>query len=146
MAPLMGTRYVISDLVSFPAGSLLFGIGVTLLFILLRRLLRREWLAAAVIIALIAAPSFADAGWIGLAYAILNGVAYILILIRLGLLAVVAMSVFDDILRNMLTTDPSLWYFSSSLFLILLVLGVAVFAFRTALAGKPAFGALKLAE
>jgi hypothetical protein len=146
VAPLMGTRFVVSDLVSFPAQSFLFGIGVTLLVLLLRRVLRRDWLAGAVIIVLVSVPAYLDGGWVGLAYGALNGLVHILILIRLGFLALVATDVFTDILRAMITTDPSLWYFGSSLLLVLFVVGVAVFAFRSALAGKPAFGTLQLEE
>lgn len=145
-APLLGVRQVASNLVAFPARSLLFGILSTLLFVLLRALFRRDWAAAAVLIALAATPDFMEEGWIGGAFGALEGLAQVLILVRLGLLALVAMAVFNDYLSHMLTTDLSLWYAPTSVFLILLVVGLSVFAFRSALAGKPAFGALKLAE
>lgn len=143
-APLMGVRQVASNLVSLPAQSLLFGIAVTLLIVLLRGLLRREWAAAAVLIALIALPVFLDKGWIGAAFAALAGLAHLLVLIRLGLFAVLALSVISDYLNHMLTVDLSLWYAPTTVFLIFLVVGLGVFAFRSALAGKPAWGALKM--
>lgn len=143
-APLLGVRHMAANLVSFPAQSLLFGILATLVFVLLRGLLRREWAAAAVLIALSALPDFMEKGSVGAAFGALGGLAHVLILIRLGLLALIALAVFTDYLNHVLTTDLSLWYAPTSVFLIALVVGLAIFAFRSAVAGKPVWGALKL--
>ena len=145
-APLLGVKQVAGNLVAFPARSLLFGIIVTLLFVLLRGLLRRDWAGGAFLVALFVLPAMMEKGWVGAVFGALTGLAHVMILIRLGFLALLAMAVFNDYLGHMLTTDLSLWYAPTTIFLIALVVGLAVFAFRSAVAGKPVWGALKLSE
>jgi serine/threonine-protein kinase len=145
-APLLGVKQVAANLVSFPARSLLFGIIATLLFVLLRGLFRREWAAAAVLIALMGVTELMERGGVAAAFGALGGLAFVLILIRLGLLALLALAVVNDYLNHALTTDLSLWYAPASLFLIALVVALAIFAFRSTVAGQPVWGALKLSE
>jgi serine/threonine-protein kinase len=145
-APLLGVKQVASNLVAFPARSLLFGIVATLLFVLIRGLTRRNWAGGAFLVALFMLPALMEKGWVGAVFGALAGLAHVVILIRLGLLALLSMAVFNDYLNHMLTTNLSLWYAPTTIFLIALVIGLALFAFRSAVAGKPVWGALKLSE
>jgi hypothetical protein len=62
-------------------------------------------------------------------------------LIRFGLLALVATLVFVEFLDFFpLTTQGSAWYAGISLAGILLMAAIAFFAFRTSLGGRPVFG------
>ena len=53
---LRGPRYVAGHLVAAPAVSMLLALGFTLLFFLLRAVLRKEWLAAGAFVLLMAVP------------------------------------------------------------------------------------------
>lgn len=63
---------------------------------------------------------------------------------RFGLLALVFGNFFWHFLEFPLTTDSSAWYAGTSLFLLLVLAALAVFGFRIALAGRPAFSGARL--
>jgi hypothetical protein len=66
---------------------------------------------------------------------------FVLILVRLGLLAMVVALFFEQLLRVLpLTSDFSPWYAGTSLVYVLIALGSGGWGFWTALAGQPAFG------
>jgi hypothetical protein len=68
----------------------------------------------------------------------------ILVFLRFGLLAFVVGIYFAHFLDFPLTTDSSAWYAGTSLFLLLVLAALAVYGFRIALAGKPAFSGARL--
>ncbi len=71
---------------------------------------------------------------------ILNGLS-VLLLIRLGLLALVVSFVFGFCLMHLpLTTQGSAWYADISLAGILLLAAIALYAFYISLGGRPIFG------
>ena len=49
---------------------------------------------------------------------------------------------FFNLIEAPLTLDWSAWHFSRTLPVVLAIAALAVYGFRTALAGKPAFGRL----
>jgi ABC-type nickel/cobalt efflux system permease component RcnA len=66
---------------------------------------------------------------------------FVLVLVRLGLLAMIVALLFEHLLRALpLTLDLSTWYAGMSLVYVLIVLGLGLWGFWTALAGQPAFG------
>ena len=69
------------------------------------------------------------------------------LMIRFGLLALVANVVFYDVLQNFpLTTQGSAWYAGISLAGILLMAAMALYGFYTSLGGRPVFGGAVLEE
>ena len=77
---------------------------------------------------------------------ILNGLS-VFLLIRLGLLALVATFVFGFCSGNFpLTTQGSAWYAGISLAGILLMAAIAFYAFYTSLGGRPVFGGAVLED
>ena len=134
---LAGPRYVASHLSGAPAVSMMFALGVALLFFLARAILRKEWLAAAAAILIYAAPSFLTGGPVGGACALALAAAFVFVFLRFGLLALVFAFFFEHFLDFPLTTDPSAWYFGTSFFLMLVLAGLAVYGFRIATAGEP---------
>jgi hypothetical protein len=77
---------------------------------------------------------------------IVNGVA-VFLLIRFGLLALVAAYEFNDFLGSFpLTTQMSSWYAGISLTGILLMAAMAFYGFYTSLGGRPVFGGAVLEE
>jgi hypothetical protein len=136
---LMGGRYALGVwLIQIPGaiqGTLLF---FFLLFVL-RVLLRKEWLAAIVFVALWVALRTlgSDYPWIdGSAWALLYGVAAV-VAFRFGFVAL-AVGIFStDLLINApLTLDFSFWYAISSWLPLLSVAALALWSFYNVLAGQ----------
>jgi len=71
----------------------------------------------------------------------------LIVLIRFGLLAVFVFNVYYILLSTLpVTINFSRWYIGRSLFLLVLLIGLAVYGFRAALAGRPVFGNLALED
>jgi hypothetical protein len=136
---LMGGRYALGVwLIQIPGaiqGTLLF---FFLLFVL-RVLLRKEWLAAIVFVALWVALKTlgSDYPWIDAsAWALLYGVAAI-VAFRFGFVALAVGIFATDLLINApLTLDFSFWYAISAWLPLLSVAALAVWGFYNALAGQ----------
>jgi hypothetical protein len=108
---------------------------------LLRLVLRKQWLAAAVFVALLTANgalSYAELWTIPVfvvVYAVLA-----LLLLRYGIVPLIVSVLTADCLLNApITLDFSAWYIASSLVSLLLFLGIALYGFRCTVAGKPLF-------
>ncbi|MEO6487869.1 MAG: serine/threonine-protein kinase [Thermoanaerobaculia bacterium] len=109
--------------------------------VFLRGLLRNETATILVASALVCAGALNLAtGPLGVRVAaglVMTSIA-LLLLFRLGLLAFCAQAwVLFVANRFPLTLDPSSWYFGRSLFVLMLIAGVALFAFWRSLGGKP---------
>jgi hypothetical protein len=117
-------------------------LGILFLIFLFRVLLRKQWLAAGVVIILLAAmyapndPSPFIAWPINIVFFGLM----VFTLMQFGLLAVAA-ALFVAVFVNQfpVNTDWSVWYAGDTAFTILFTAALAVFGFRTALAGQPFF-------
>jgi len=136
-------------------GGVLFGsfttvIPMLFLLLLLRVLLRRQWVAAAVFVALGAALMLPltlgsggpDAGLIVATLAIAGTVAYsalwAFVAMRFGLLALLSMHTFKQCaIFSRLVVDRSAWYAEAALPFLLVFVGLALYAFHTSLAGRP---------
>jgi serine/threonine-protein kinase len=149
-APLYGWIYAIVD-VRRCAGDLLFmllwGFLLALIQVLafalvLRVVLRKQWLAAAALAAFGAAVFGLWADVFGAAYgAALYGLA-VGLLIRRGFLAVVALSVVLHVLFFPLTADLSSWYAGTGLIATAAVAALAGYGVYASLAGVPSRSAL----
>ncbi len=125
-------------------------LGLVLLFILFlfRILLRSQWAAAALFVLLLA--SFTGLGDESFLVGIINaliGIAYVFVLMRFGLLAVVAELFFEDLLLNFpITPHLSAWYAGIGLTGLGLLFALTLFAFHTSLGGQPLFGRTSLED
>lgn len=144
--PLMGPRLAIDDLFFSVAISLFAAIGTFFLLFLLRLLLRKELLAAAAYVLLLTFQSSAGGSPLAAAFMGLSYVAVVFLLLRFGVLTLAFAYFFQHYTEFPLTSDFSAWYAGTVLVPLLILAGLAVYGFRTALAGRPAFGALKLEE
>jgi hypothetical protein len=121
--------------------ALLIAFGILFLFFLLRAVLRKTWLAAAVVALMGATQSYLSVqGQTALIVAAFGAIiwgAAVAILMRFGvlpmLLAIFVSSVLPD---NPLTTDFSAWYASSMFTALAIVLAITLWSFRTALGGR----------
>jgi hypothetical protein len=118
-----------------------------LLFFLLRLILRKEWLAGvAFVLFFITLRSLGNTHPRPIvdipAMIIVYGVI-VFMLLRCGLLALVTTIFITDLIPELVfTTNFSAWYASGSLVLIVVVSGLAIFAFRKALGGHRISAAL----
>ena len=116
-------------------GTLLF---FFLLFVL-RVLLRREWLAAVMFVALWATLKTlgSDYPWIDApSWALLYGVA-VFTVSRFGFVALAVCIFATDVVLNVpLTVDFSAWYFAGTVFPLLSIAALAVWGFYNSLAGQ----------
>lgn len=124
-------------------GSFLF----FLLFFLFRAILRKEWLAgAAFVVFFVGLRAFSNNNnypIVDIPAMIIVYAVVVVMLLRCGLLSlVIAIFVTDLIGELVFTTNFSAWYGTGSLLLILLISGLAIFAFRKSLGGHRLSAAL----
>ncbi len=105
------------------------------MFFVLRVLLRKQWLAAAAFIALttliIAGPG---SNWIDRPFQAAYAALFAFILLRFGLLALMVAIAAQDVLGNVpWSAEPS----ALNLVALAVVAIVALYGFRTSLAGRP---------
>jgi hypothetical protein len=137
---LLGPRHAVSGILDLTAGDMLLGLGTLLLYLILRFVLRREWLAIVGLVALLTAIQLAgthDPLWLSIPLRLAIMGSYAFVLLRFGLLAAIAGPfVADALLVAPLTTDLGAWYSGPTILAVLLVCTLAVLAFRTAQGGS----------
>jgi hypothetical protein len=119
-----------------PISVIAFVMFVSLLFLLLRAILRNPWMAAAALIPLVAffvtATSLASG-----VFAVLYSLPFVWVMIRFGILPCILMTAIAGPTSGWpLTSDFSAWYAPIGLMVVALVLALAVWSFRNALAGR----------
>jgi hypothetical protein len=139
---LMGGRHLAGQFLYVVADALYKSLGILFLIFLGRMLLRKQWLAAGVIVVTLAGINAANAinpfiGWpVNIAF---FGVV-VFTLMRFGLLSMsVALFMSLFIGQFPLTADWSVWYSGEIAFTAIAVLAIALFGFRTAQAGQSLF-------
>jgi len=137
---LMGVRYELSNLLN-ALNSAVFG-GLLNLFILflLRVVLRKQWIAtfAFVAIASVTQAFGSSTPWVDYPVAAITGLVAAFILLRFGLLAAMSATACLQLLESCPPTlDFSSWYIGLALIPPAAVALIALYGFRTALAGRP---------
>jgi serine/threonine-protein kinase len=143
----LGARTTIADISNTLISAPFFWIAFLFVLVLLRVVLRKQWAAVATVL-LFPALGIVGSCDPGLAVSLLVfiGVALFL-LIRFGLLALVANFVLWYLLTNFpLTIQASAWYAGISLVGILLMAAIAFYGFYSSLGGRPVFGGAVLEE
>jgi len=126
---------------------LFFGVIISLvtlsLLFLARVFLRKQWLAVGLTGLILTVLNLGSSGenfWVALPFALVIVALSLIVLVRFGLLALFVFNVYSSLLSLFpVTLDFSRWYFGRSLFLLLVLIGLAVYGFRAALAGRAAF-------
>ncbi|HWJ56413.1 MAG TPA: serine/threonine-protein kinase [Vicinamibacterales bacterium] len=139
-------RYVFASLIGGVSNALFNALLLMVLYVVLRRLLRRPWLAAVLVMALLALVIGAENGVDGraaLAVVVTMGVLMLLPLVRFGLLPF-AVSFFSRqvLVDCTLTTDLGAWYATPTWIVGGTIVGLAIVAFKHSRAGVPTFGRL----
>jgi hypothetical protein len=137
--PLTGTGPLLGSTLGTAGDSILYAMGVLLLFVLARLLLRRDSLAAAAVTLAVLAPNAATAGpmaWFLVPALALWMASWIVILLRFGLLsAIVGLFAYDLLIIFPLTADLSGWTAGPTLLALPLLAILAVLATRHAVGG-----------
>jgi serine/threonine-protein kinase len=140
---LLGGRYLASFLIGSVLTAFLGGMGVLFLLLLLRIVLRKDWLAIAAIILIMSLPIFAIADrrllLVSLVFSVLSWVVLLLVLSRFGLVGFGTILLLTSMMRLIPSTDLSTWYAGTTIAVIAAMMAVAGYGFVTSLAGRPLF-------
>jgi serine/threonine-protein kinase len=137
---LSGTPEAIGSVFQLVAFTLYMPVGWLFMLLLLRVLLRRQWLAVIVVMLFsvgLALPGTTNPLLFGLFLSVAFG-TFILVLIRFGLLTPVFWGIYMWLASSVvLTLDSSAWYAGRSWFTLSLFAALAGYGFWISLAGRP---------
>jgi serine/threonine-protein kinase len=142
LSALLGVRYEAAQMLTAVPGALLSSTIYLLMLFLLRVLLRKQWLAGpAFVIIMSVVPSIGSAT---LRLDIMEGAIFFgavaFVLLRFGLLAAIVAYVSYNLLATFPPTlDLSAWYIGLVPIPLVAVALIAIYGFRTSLAGRPLF-------
>jgi serine/threonine-protein kinase len=136
---LQGPAALVSLTLGAASACVLHALGVLLLFVLVRSVLRRDGLATPVLIAIMLLPSALGAGataWYTVPIVAVWTLSWILLLLRFGLLAAsVGLFVYELLYVFPITTELASWKAGPTLLALGLLALLAVAAFRNAVGG-----------
>jgi hypothetical protein len=148
MAFLRSTRHVLSALLNMPPVALFYAMMITLVFVAARLLVRRTWLAAVIATVTLGFVFTTQAGTeqvaINVLFALTVSSIYLLVLVYFGVFAQALAFLTSQIIGQAgLTLDLSRLYATTSMWIIVLIAGLAVFGFYASRAGEPLFGKVR---
>ncbi len=143
MESLLGVRQTLGSVFAYTWVFVLYSLGIFFLLFLVRLLVRKDWIAAIVIVFLGAITNTGgDYFWLTFVFAALIWLSIYLVLRRFGLLALVVGLVVQNMLVTFpMTTHLSRWYASGAIAGMAAIVALAFFALHSALAGQPLFSA-----
>jgi len=138
MAKLGGLRFAFSNLFSIPIASFLFSAGYVVSLLLLRAVLKKDWLAGVGFVVVWSYLPANDSALVGLVFSSVLSVGWLLVFFRIGFLAVFVAFIVNGVLTLYpLTFDLSRWYAGNTIVAVLVVALLTVYGFRGALGGRP---------
>jgi len=142
--PLLGPMMAIAGILDKTVVAVGLGLGVVLSLLLLRTIVRWEWLAAAILVIVLAAqPALLanEAWWIVLPVAIVIRVVPVVLSLRFGVLPTIVCIFVGDLLFGMpITGDFSSWKATPTLMAFAVVIVLVIHGFRSATAGRRLLG------
>jgi len=138
---LRGVRYFLSEIFLIHSNTLITTLYFIVALFLLRFLLRRTWLAVGAWWALALIVYNVRTGqplWDWIVFAVWAAV-WLLFLFRFGWVTVVIGLFLLDLLSTPMSLDLSVWYSETSLIVVAIVVGLALYGFKVSLAGQAAF-------
>ena len=138
--PLSGVGGVLTHFLFIFAQHINYAIAFTFLLLLLLAILRKKWLAIPALGLIYSIPylEFASGDpWIVFLSPLLVATAMTVATARFGVLALYSYFFFQSFSRaNPITSDFSSWYAGSTLFVFVVLMGLAIYGFYTSLAGQ----------
>jgi len=149
LEPLLGARSLTGGLLTIIPTSCGLALGLVFLFVLLRLLLRKDWLAVSAFVLIFAATQalsgkypLVDAVYAAALFGIL-----IFTLKRFGLCCLMVLLMTNQVLLVFVhSMRLSQWHAASTVLGVLFVLALAVYGFRVSLAGRTIFSGVSLDE
>jgi Protein kinase domain/zinc-ribbon domain len=138
---LLGVRPVLGSIFFFTWVFVLYSLLIFFLVFLVRIAVRKDWIVAPIIVFLGAITNTgAEYFWENFIFSAVIWASIYLVLRRFGLLALVVGLVVQNMLVLFpMTSHLTRWYASGAVAGMLVILGIAIFAFYNALAGKAIF-------
>ena len=142
LPPLMSPILLVARWVVAFSSALQISLFLAMVFVVLRLLLKRSWLAliAGIVILVLVTDneSITSGRWIDVTSAILSTALLSFAVYRYGLLVVTVALFVRDILQNVpLTLNASVWWATPSTLTLALFVGLACFGYYAARAGQP---------
>lgn len=137
---LNGLRFTVAAILSGATVAVLLGTSVVLLFFLVSLVLRKRWLAAALIPLSLAGTVWSQQGPVSAAFVLIAYLVTTVVLLRFGLLPLVVSFINPLLDHSPLTMDTSSWYAPGSWLVLAVFAGSSIYAYRAALAGNPMLG------
>lgn len=143
MESLLGVRQALGSLFAYTWIFVLYSLAIFFVLFLLRLLVRKDWIAAILVVFLGAITNTGgDYFWVTFVAASIIWLSIYLILRRFGLLALVVGLVVQNILVTFpTTTHLSRWYASGAIAGMAIIVAIAAFALHSSLAGQALFSA-----
>ncbi len=135
----LGPGFVFDGAVNQIVNGILNGLFFFMLLFLFRLLVRRTWIASALLVLVLALLVSAESGFDAASalYGAVFGGVVVLVMLRFGVLALIVAWTFRQLsMSAAFTLDLSTWYAPISMFLLALGIGVTVFAFTNAVRGR----------
>jgi hypothetical protein len=126
--------------------SIFTGMANIFAVVLLRVLVRRQWLVAILVVLILSTSNIANAlsghpAWLDVFSSLTVTLLMGIVVLRFGVLSTLVAFVFLFSLQSApLTADVGKWFFGTSTVIVLVLSGIAVAAFTWARAGEPLFG------
>jgi len=139
---LLGVRHEIAEMLNAVPDALSSSMIFFFMLFLLRVLLRKEWITAAAFVAIMSAVAAIGSAtpWMDMIESGLMLAVLAFVLLRFGLLvAIVAFTSLGLLNACPPTLDVSAWYIGLVPIPLLAVAAIAIYGFRTSLAGRPLF-------
>jgi hypothetical protein len=141
---LLGLRHALAQVLLYVLGQTIDSLGIFFMLFILQRILRSAWIAAIVVAVAGTLLSLGNNGgeypWISAVFLVVLYLSFLLVLKRFGLLTLVVGLVVQQVLLIFpATIHLSRWYAAPSLVGMTAIAALAIYGFRTALAGQPAF-------
>jgi len=137
-----GAHLVTAIAIDHTEAVLISSLFFVLILVILRLVLRRTWLAVAAAFVVAAGaywPAYSSPAVYLIAMS-LNVAIFVFVLFRYGFLSVVVASAVSALLTGIpMTYQVSSWIFGGTVVVLALVLGLAIYGLRIALAGRPLF-------
>ena len=140
-AVLSDTPHFVGSLLSQVWVAILVPLSIAFSYAVLRMRIRKPWIASVAVFAIVWPLSFNSEGlFLQLTLGAIGSLLFVFVFVRFGLVALTTHIFVENLLffyPPVLRSDA--WYFAKPLIVLLLVVAIVLFAFRSALAGRPLF-------
>jgi len=135
-------RFPLGYLLDAPIHAIIAGMTLVFIFLLLRILLRRQYLAAAAFVIILSLPGTVGSDYplLSLPFGLIFGSVMVFLVLRFGLLAGVAAFTLLSYSIMVTTTQFSSWSSTPTLLALVAILVWSLYGFVVSLGGRPMFG------